>query len=213
MIEWSLPVETCMFYGDFIQIYTFMITISVEFKGKAKRLEIDSRRSILILKSQIKQLFGVKICKQILVINEEIIIENIESMLYHNLSDNSHVIVKEADVDHTLPNKNIPIKFNGKPTDNSIVITTEDTIFTIREKIFDENINPEKYTIRVKDHMLEEFRQTRHGKKYPKISRDLEFIDLYPKHVQNDLVEVIKKPQSHKNLDHKLERINFSLNI
>ena len=113
MVKWNLPIDTCMFYGDSIKIYTFMINVSIEFKGETRFLEINSRRSILILKSQIKKLFGIKISEQILLINEENVIDNIESMLFYKLTDSSHVIVEKVEKSQGLPAKKVPIKLNA----------------------------------------------------------------------------------------------------
>lgn len=199
-MEWNLPIETCLHYGDSISIYTFLIRPIIEYKGRKVEIEIDSRRSVLILKSVIKSYFNIEMWWQILTIDETKvpIDENIEPLLYHNIRNGSciHVAIRNLQREMHNENKCISINYCGKPTELAVCLNKDDDIFAIREKIFDSGINPEKYEIRISNKMLDQYRQTKHGKKYPEPDwKNVHSIDLYPKHVQGENSELPTRPK------------------
>lgn len=196
-LKWDTPIDTALHYNDSIQIYTFLVKFFIEYHDEKIEIEMDSRRSILILKSVIKRHFQIPIHSQLLSIDGELIVDNIEPLLYHNIKENSLVNVsrKVADADESKM-KCISISYCGKPTEHSLYLDEVDTIYTIREKVFDEGINPEKYMIRLNDQMLDQVRQTLHGKTYADINwKSVHCIELYPKHVCAEPVEVLKQPK------------------
>jgi len=199
-VKWNQSIDSCLHYGSSIQIYTFLIHIQVHFKNQSLRIEVDSRQSILSLKALIKKHFDILVVDQILTFNETIIYDNIESLIFYKINENSSVWVSlklpKADINDS--GKKVLIKYCGKPTGITLLIDKSDDLFSIREKISDSDINPDKYQIRLNDKMLDHLRQTRQGKQYYSLKiDDMDSIDLYPKHVTtNAPISLLRKPKT-----------------
>lgn len=195
-IKWDLPLEICLHYGETIKIYTFLINICVKFINRSLEIKVDSRRTTLFLKSLIKAHFGLPIAQQVISFNGHIIHDNFESLTFHKLKQNSCVYVTLKEVSDELLSREFSLKYCGKPIEFKVLLDKQDDAFSIREKIFDQGINPEKYVIRLNNQMLDQVRLTRHGKKYSRINiENLENIDLYPKHLRSRMPDCLfKKP-------------------
>jgi len=198
-VNWNQSIDSCQHYGPSIQIFTFLIHIQVHFNNQSLRLEVDSRQSILSLKSIIKKHFNIPIVDQILTFNGAIVHDNIESLIFYRIVENSSVYValKQPSENRAESSKQVMIKYCGKPTGITVLINKHDDVFTLREKIFDLDINPDKYQIRLNDKMLDDLRQTRHGKRYYSLNiENVDSVDLYPKHVTTASSDLPKKPKT-----------------
>ena len=206
-LDWHIPIGTCLHYGRVIKIYSFLIKIFVEYENQTPILiEIDSRKSILKLKYEIRKRLGLKVSDQILTFEDKTIDDNMESLIYHKLRHNSHVRVRKRDVhrEATGHKKKINIHFCGQPSDSIIDLTNQDDVFTMREKLCDVGIDPDKHVIRFKDQMHNRPKLTHQGKQYPRLVLDhLDNIDLYPMEPQEkDVHEVTRRPSiSEWNID------------
>lgn len=200
-VNWNHTIENCLHYGTSIQIFTFLIHVNIHFNKQTLKIEVDSRQSILSIKSLIKKHFDIMIADQILTFRGLTIHDNIEPLIFYKLKENSSLYVTSKEQTQEQTGKEALIKYCGKSTGISMLLNKNDDVFTIREKIFDKGINPEQYQIRLNDKMLDHLRQTSNGKQYYNHQFDhVESIELYPKHVDTKVstTSLHKKPKLFK---------------
>ena len=60
LIDWDLNMDECLFYGDEISIFTYIIEVNVKFEDKCFKIQLDSRTPVESFNSQIKAKFDIE---------------------------------------------------------------------------------------------------------------------------------------------------------
>ena len=60
LIDWRLNIDECLFYGDEISIFTYIIEVNAKFEDKCFEIQLDSRTPVKSFNSQTKKKFQLK---------------------------------------------------------------------------------------------------------------------------------------------------------
>ena len=91
--KWDIPIEVCLFYGDTISIFKYIVFLNVKYEQLTFQIEVNLTHGIKNLKKKIEYHLKVYFEYAALKFENKLLEDESKSLIYYGLTEESTIFV------------------------------------------------------------------------------------------------------------------------
>ena len=93
--DWNVPIEACLFYGDFVSIHIHQIDLIVHFDEKQKVFRMQNNQTVKELQFEMELSFQVHFAEIKFRSDNYELTDHSKTLKFYGLNNNSNIFVSE----------------------------------------------------------------------------------------------------------------------